>query len=74
MKRAQYDTYAPCPISIYDKGKWMFLDTFFSVIFVYTTRSIGTILSLFHSGSMQNNQNFIYNYCVLKTKIKYLVS
>ena len=38
------------------------------------TRSIGIILSPFHSGSMQNYQNFIYNYCVLKTKIKYLVS
>ena len=38
------------------------------------TRSIGIILSPFHSGSMQNNLNFIYKYCVLKTKIKYLVS
>ena len=38
------------------------------------TRSIGIILSSFHSGSMQNNQNFIYNYCVLKTKIKYFTS
>jgi len=38
------------------------------------TRSIGIILSPFHSGSMQNNLNFIYKYCVLKTKNKNLVS
>ena len=43
-------------------------------VIVDRTRSIGIILSPFHSGSMQNYQNFIYNYCVLKTKIKYLVS
>ena len=43
-------------------------------VYLDMTRSIGIILSQFHSGSMQNYQNFIYNYCVLKTKIKYLVS
>ena len=38
------------------------------------TRSIGSISSPFHSVSIQNNPNFMYKYCVLKTKIKYLVS
>ena len=72
MKRAQYDTYAPCHICLVQNHHKKLI--IYSCIFAVKTRSIGLILSPFHSGSMQNYQNFIYNYYVLKTKIKYLVS